>query len=232
MKLFCLLAILCGGANYWALAGEHPATPESAELKYEEPKYLTGAIYSPGDKQLLFRFKRVATRSGSTLKVQRDFTYPSGKLAAQERLTYEGDELVSYELDEMQTGASGSAKIRRTPHHPSAGRIEFRLSHWDALQRGEKLKCRYLGLPRRETVGFNFVIGPEFKQDGRDVLIIRMEPSSPFVAALVDPLVFSVEKAPPHHILQYVGRTTPKSQVGRKWCDLDAVTVFDWPSAR
>jgi hypothetical protein len=41
-----------------------------------------------------------------------------------------------------------------------------------------------------------------------------------------------MQKDPPHHVLQYVGRTTPKVEVAGKWKDLDAVTVFDWESAR
>jgi hypothetical protein len=59
-----------------------------------------------------------------------------------------------------------------------------------------------------------------------------MEPTSPVISALVDPIHFTMQKAPPHRILQYVGRTTPKIQAGGKWRDLDAVTVFDWDSAR
>ena len=51
-------------------------------MKYEEPKYLVGAIYAPGSEHLLFKFKRVATRTGATLNVRRNFTYPDGKLAA------------------------------------------------------------------------------------------------------------------------------------------------------
>jgi len=59
-----------------------------------------------------------------------------------------------------------------------------------------------------------------------------MGASSPIIAALVDPLYFTVEKVPPHRVFQYAGRTTPKIRTGGKWNDLDAVTVFDWDSAR
>jgi hypothetical protein len=48
----------------------------------------------------------------------------------------------------------------------------------------------------------------------------------------VDPLFFRMEMAPPHRTLEYTGRTTPKALVGGKFKDLDAVTVFDWGSAR
>jgi len=56
-------------------------------------------------------------------------------------------------------------------------------------------------------------------------------PGFPFVGTLVNPLVFTLDQAPPHRVLKYVGRTTPRTQVTGKWKDVDAVTVFDWKSA-
>ena len=215
----------------------------------------------PGGSTLLFRFQREAVRKGEKLDVRRDYTYPDGKLAARERAVYEGNDLMLYELQESQIGARGSARIRRIPGNPAKGTIEFQyskapgaapksntetlaentligdmvgpflVSHWTELCRGEKVKCRYIVVPRRETVGFTFVEDSEATGQKQDVVIIKMEATSLFVAVLVDPVFFTIEKAPPHHILQYAGRTVPKIQTGGKWKDLDAVTVFDWKSA-
>jgi hypothetical protein len=259
--LFWLAVMLSAGANGRQVVGAEIPKPGSGVLKYEEPKYLTGAIYAPDAKRLLFKFKPVASRSGSTLKVQREFTYPDGKPAARERVVYEGNRLVLYELHELQIGAAGSARIRRAADNPPGSTVEFEytkapgsrpkasaeaardntliadmvapflVSHWDALLRGEKVKCRYIVVPRRETVGFTFVKDSESTWQGRDVVIVRMEATSPFVATLVDPLFFTMEKAPPHHTLQYVGRATPKVLAGGGWKDLDAVMAFDWESA-
>jgi hypothetical protein len=228
---------------------------------YEEPKYLTGAIYAPDSDRLLFKFKRVASRSGSRLEVRREFTYPDGKLAARERVIYEGDALESVELEELQVGAVGSARIRRASDDAAKGSIEFEFgkepggrlkvrtegirekpliadmvgpflkSQWEALAHGEAVKCRYIVVPRKETVGFTFTKDAASTWHGRQVLTVRMEATSPFVAALVNPLVFTIEQAPPHRVLQYVGRTTPKIQAGGKWKELDGVTVFDWDSS-
>jgi hypothetical protein len=233
------------------------------ELKYEDPKVLRGSIYlQPFDgKKLLFNFQRVANRSGTTLRAQRSYTYPDGRLAVRERVVYEGDALVAYELEDLQTGAVGSARIRHAQDMRDQGNIRFQYrkrsgdrlsastedlrentliddmvgpflaSHWDELVRGEAVHCRLIVVAGRETVRFTFVKTSAPAGQGGDALTVRMEASSPFVAALVDPLVFKIEKAPPHHILQYFGRTTPKIQAGSKWNDLDAVTVFDLESA-
>src|SRR5882672_8206460 len=60
-----------------AAGGEAPS-------QYEQPKLLTGTIYEAksNHKRVLYKFKRTTTRSGSTLKVLREFIYPDGKVAA------------------------------------------------------------------------------------------------------------------------------------------------------
>ena len=63
---------------------------------------------------------------------------------------------------------------------------------------------------------------------GIPTLRLRMQASSFIIAQIVDPLFFVVEKAVPHRVLEYEGRTTPKRRDGNKWKDLDARTVYDW----
>ena len=258
-----LIPLMLGSAQ--TVSRAQAAQSPDAPLMYEEPKFLAGAIYSsdPDKAQLLFNFKRVATRSGSTLKVERDYTYPDGRLAARERVVYEGNALLSYDLEELQVGAVGFAKIqhpvgndakvggidfeyRKEPGSRPKSRFEslvdntlindmvgpFLVAHWEAFARAEKVKCRYVVVPRRETVGFSFSKTSDSVWQGHEVLIVKMEATSPFVATLVDPLFFTIEKAPPHRVFQYAGRTTPKINVRGKWKDLDAVTVFDWATSR
>ncbi len=226
-----------------------------------EAEFLTAEIYSkgPGQPTLLFRFKRTASRSGSTLNVLREFNYPDGTPAAREQVAYNEKGLASYELDEVQTHGHGTAKVLSNPSK-SSKRIAFSYtpdtttgaraktseealrpdtlvgdmvgpflaSHWNQLARGETVKCRYVVVPRRETVGFSFSKESESLWHGREVINVKMEPSSVIIAALVDPLHFAIEKSAQHRVLEVVGRTTPKIRSGNRWADLDAVTVFDW----
>jgi hypothetical protein len=253
---------LCVASSGFSALGAEVLESAVPKLKYEEPSYLTGTIYGVGSNQPLFKFQRVARRSGSTLKVQREFTYADGKLAVREHVVYEGDELILYEMEDLQTGAHGSATIQPDASRPAKAKIEFEygmkrndkpklhtenlredaliadmvggflLLHWDELMRGEKVKCRYIVVPRAETVGFTFEKDSESTWKGKPVLVVKMEATSRFIAALVNPLFFTIEKDAPHRVVQYIGRTTPKIQVGGKWKDVDAVTVFDWTSAR
>jgi hypothetical protein len=227
-------------------------------LRYEQPVQLTGSIYAGADRaKLLFKFTRKATRTGSRLNVLREFSYPDGRLAAREWVVYDGDFLTFFALEELQTEAKGSALIRRDPGNPATGAIEFNYvkpsghsggrreslqsdtlindmvapflaSNWPALLRGEKPKCHFIVVPRRETVSFSFSKESESQEGGHETVMIRMEPTSPVLRGLVEPIFFKMQKQPPHRVLEYIGRTTPKVQVGKGWKNLDAVTVFDW----
>jgi hypothetical protein len=239
-------------------------------FKYEEPKSLTATIYSLDRKAVLFKFSRRLTRSGNQLKVIREYAYPDGKLAARERVVYNGDDLQSYELQELQTGAYDRAIVRPNPDGSAGNVLSFEASknlasrgspkrrsetlqsdtlnydmvgpflaeHWDALVRGEEVKCRMIVAPRAETIGFRVVKESETQWQGGSagraatgsipIVILRMEPTSPIIRALVDPLHFKIEKDSPHRVLEYSGRTTLKIKSGNKWEDLDGITVFDW----
>jgi hypothetical protein len=190
----------------------------------------------------------------------REYKYPDGRLAARERVVYEGDELRFFAVEELQTGGRGSAAIERDAR--GNDKIDFTYSaepgsksklsseslrqdvlindmvghflavHWDSLARGEKARCRYIVLSRRETVGFTFIKTGECSVNGQPLVIIKMEPTSALLAPLVKPVYFTLERNPPHHVLQYVGRTTPKLKAGGQWTDLDALTVFDWKQSQ
>jgi hypothetical protein len=267
-RLLLLLPIACGVS-----ATANSQSPPV--FKYEEPKSLTATIYSRDRKTVLFKFSRHLMRSGANLEAIREYTYPDGKLAARERVVYNGDDLQVYEVDELQTGGFGRAIIKPDPNNPDRKVLSFEysndsashrspkrsseplrtdtlnndmvgpflVSHWDALANGQEVKCRMLVVPRRETVGFRFVKESESQWQGkpqiggsvghdatgsRPIVIFRMEPTSPVIRALIDPLHFKIEKEGAHRVLEYSGRTTPKVKSAKKWEDLDAITVFDW----
>src|ERR1017187_3859805 len=230
-----MAAILLGGwASQTTCSGDATNT-NGTPSKYEEPKLLMGTIYAQdsGRQQALFKFKRVATRSGARVSVLREYTYPDGKPAARERFVYDGDDLVSYALDELQIGAAGSVKVRRDAVTPARSVLlfdytkdlasgskpktstetlrndtltgdtvaPFLASHWGELLNEGMVKCRYIVVPRRETVGFTFAKESETTLQGRAVVIIRMEPTSLSIARLVDPVFFTVERDSPLRVL-------------------------------
>lgn len=208
-------------------------------------------------KKILFTFKRTATRVGDTVNVERQFVRPDGSVAAVENARYDGDRLVSFQMKEFQAKVSGAVEIAPDPKKPGQSQLTicygsglepkkgdtqklqpdtvvddtvypYMLMHWDALMQGDSVKFRFVSLEWERTFMFRFVKTGETQMNGRTVEQIKMEPTNYFVARLVDPLIFNVEKDAPHHIVSYIGRTTPRVKKGNSWKYLDAETVFDW----
>lgn len=231
------------------------ATAGEVVSKYEQPQFRTATIYDHNSnrKTVLFKLTRTFTEHGNEVKVAREFTTPQGKVAARERVTYHGDELVSCEVDDLQADGRGSAKVvreggqakivfefisgnkRKTGVEPfTADTVNNDMvnpclvAHWNELMSGKAVKCRYIALSRAETVGLEFMKIGETTARGMPVIIVKMVPSNFIIAAIVDPLIFTVEKNGQHRVLDYDGRTTPRIKVGDKLKDLDALTVFDW----
>jgi hypothetical protein len=243
------------------LARVDSVTAQSANpLKYEEPRHLSGTIYTADRKKALFNFSRSSVRTGNLLTVSRAYTYPDGSVAVREKVSYEGDRLREYDVEDLQLASHGSAKIVYDASDPSRSQIfyeylkdihsgkkpktdtepfrnnclmgdmvaPFLMDHWSDLLRGNEIKCRYIVVDRRETVGFTFVKDSEARRAGRNVIILKMFPTSRIIAAVIDPLFFTIEKDGQRRILEYTGRVPVKIKDGSKWKDIDGLTVFDW----
>jgi len=229
-------------------------TAAAADLDYEQPRSLAGTIFetASGTNKVLFTFTRTATRSNSAVHVTREFLYPNGTLAARELAVFDRGDLVSFQLDERQTGARGSATVRGSMLHfdwvEGAGasirkktdseKLQpntlvgdmipyFIAARWDELARGTPVNFRFIAQSRLETVGFKLVKEANVTWRGTPAIRLRMEPSSFLIAQIVDPLFFIVETDGAHRILEYVGRITPKAREGNKWKDLDARTIYE-----
>jgi len=251
------LALWCLGVLP-GLAADAASPVATTAYDYAEPKLLTGTLYAIGSerKTALFTFRRTATRSNSVVHVEREFFATNGALAAEEKVMYESNRLVSFEMREFQERVSGAIHIEPDPQNPDRQKLfigfgrgltppkgdaqklppdtliddtlyPFLLAHWDDLMRGDAVKFRFISLEWERTFEFRFVKAGESVQAGEPVVQIRMEPTGLFVARLVDPLIFTVEKNRPHRIRSYLGRTTPRIKKGKSWKYLDAETVFD-----
>jgi hypothetical protein len=151
--LFCvIMAGLPMGAA--AAPGQTQATLDD----HLEPRLLTGTIYETGvePKRVLFTFRRTATRSGPTVSVLREYHRPDGSLGARERVTYEAGKLASYELEELQAGASGKAVVRPDPARPGKEKFFFDYTEGEAGKAKKKSGDESL----QEDTLINDTIGP------------------------------------------------------------------------
>jgi hypothetical protein len=219
-----------------------------------QDEVLIGKIYAKDSKlqDLLFNFRRTATREGNKIRVTRTYSYPDGRIAAVEKATYDDRSLRSYTLIEKQIEAYGRAEIHGDADTGS-GQISFRYvkddetytevedlesttvvndnivpylhQHWEQLMQGGEVYLRYMVIPRTRTVGFNMIKSDETSWRGQPAVIIKMVPSNWFISLVVDPVYFTVLKSS-REVVQYEGRVTPKLKANGEWQDLDAVMVF------
>jgi hypothetical protein len=123
--LVLLLGWLPGVASLSAAPEAGPAG--SSATDYEQPKVLVANILPMAgqSRKALFRSRRAAVRSGTTVNVTCEYTYPDGSVAARDRIVYEGSQLASVETEEFQTGEKGVAVIRADPKNPARRKIFY-----------------------------------------------------------------------------------------------------------
>ncbi len=219
-------------------------TTHAAELRYTAKVY---ELDKPREK-VLFNYKSESENVGDTVIVNNHFTYPDGKLATHEEITFQKNGRVSlYKQDQAQIGAKGQIEI-------AGGKAKFTYTkdgktktatedagddfivgsqipleigaHWAELMRGDTFKRRLAVLDRCDSVGFNYSKEGEGEVDGKKAVIIKMKPSSFIIAALVNPLHFYMSPDG-QELFEIKGRTTVKrDKGGGKFGDLDADIIY------
>ena len=259
LVIHCVVWLALGWAHPRSgLAAEAGSPVASPVYDYANPTLLTGTLYAIGSdqKKVLFTFRRTATRSGSSVQVERQFLATNGTLAAVEKILYESNQFVSYQMQDFQARVSGAIQIESDPKDPDHQQIyishakglsavkgkaralepdtlmddtlyPFIMEHWDDLLQGKTVKFRFVSLEWERTFDFSLAKTGESTQNGRPVVEFTMKPTNFLVAAEVKPIVFTLEKNGSHRMLSYIGRTTPRVKSGKSWKLLDAETVFN-----
>jgi hypothetical protein len=215
---------------------------------------FTGKIYDQGShrEKPLYNLARTELRKGEQLIVDGVYATLEGKEAVREQTIMEGGKLRKYIFKQLQTGESGFLEIRGDKVFYSWTKdgetetdeddlepnlviapttIDYLARHWDRILKGDEIKVRFAVLERQGTVGFKFFKVGETKVDGKEAVRVKMKPTSFIVAALVDPLIFTLDKATVR-LLEIQGRTFPKKLVDGEWKDLDADITYQYASGR
>lgn len=253
-------------ALFWSclppgLAAEPVSSTASPAYDYAKPSLLTGTLYAIGSdrKQVLYTFRRTAVRSGNIVHVDRQFLLTNNTVAAEEKVLYESNQLVSFEMQDFQAGISGVIHIEPDPKNPGQQTIligcahsldppkgrartlqpdtliddtlyPFMMHQWSELMQGKTVRFHFVSLDWERTFEFELMRTGKSVQGGQPVVLLTMKPANIFIARLVRPIVFTVQANGSHLILSYIGRTTPRIRKGSSWKELDAETVFSYPA--
>lgn len=220
----------------------------TAAVAHAELRYTAQVYDEDSNKQkLLYNYKSESNQVGDEVVVTNQFTYPDGKVATTEEVTFIKDKKVRlYKQHQAQLNAEGTIEIgngkakftwtkdgKTKTDEEDAGadfivgsQIPLHIEdNWDKLMKGEKFKRRLAVLERLETVGFEFSKEKDAEIDGKKAVVIKMKPSSFIIAAIVSPIHFYMSPDG-GTLLEIHGRTTVKRDVNGKFKDLDATVVY------
>jgi len=208
-----------------------------------------GKVFEKNSHQqnLLFKVshKELITSDGHRI-INRVFSDPNGKVVATEDILTKDGKTIKLTLSQKQLGEEGVLEVhdgkafftytkdgktsnddeKATDNLVVSGTVvPYLQKNWPTILKGDEVGVRYAALDRKETVGFKFFKVEEKKMNGKDVIVVKMKPSSFIIAALVDPLFFTFTQDG-SELLELVGRTLPKIQIDGKWKDLDADIMF------
>ncbi len=103
-------------------------------------------------------------------------------------------------------------------------------SQWDRLLQGETVNVRYGATEMRETIGFNLSkedAPPFSSRVGTETLVVKMKPSSIFIAAVVPAMYFTFEKSGARRLLEFQGQALPRLAVDGKFKDVKVEAVYE-----
>jgi hypothetical protein len=197
-------------------------------------------------QKLLYTLIRKESGPADKLKTNIVFKDPSGKEVVREAALVSNGHVVRYSMEQLQLGEVGSLEVSDGKARFSFTRngktetseedavdnlitgpttMDFLERHWKELLAGETVSSRFAVIARKETVGFKFFKEAEEERGGRRVVRLKMKPTSIVIAALVDPLVFWIDRETVH-LVEVRGRTLPMARVGDRWKDLDAEILY------
>lgn len=236
--------IVCAFAP-WLMA--IAATPDAA--KYP-PVFKAKIVDRANREKLLYNYSHETKVEGEKRIVKNIFTSPEGAEVVVEDVEFDGARLKSYRQQQKQVGADGKVEVqgdrlvftlakggssstaseaRKDNFVVGPSLIPFLLERWEAVAAGKPIDVRFAVVDRKETLGFTLKKQKEIDRGGRRAFVVRMKPTSFVIAALVDPLYFTLD-AETGRLLELEGRVLPKKKVGEKWADLDAVTLYEYPN--
>lgn len=227
MRVFALLFSLCFFVT--AQAGEMLVKGEIFEPKAQFAKKIFNIDIKFESQEDVIK----------TAAVYRDL---QGHVAVEEYGVVKGDKLVSFDIDQKQSGEKGHIEVQgekilfsyekdgkkktaeeklRNPVLTNANFNMYVANHWKELSSGKEVDIRFAVWFRLETVGFKIFKVGEIQRGHQKLVQLRMKASSFVIAAIVDPLDFWYSEDG-QRLVELSGRVSPKILKNGEFKDLDA----------
>jgi hypothetical protein len=204
----------------------------------------TADLFDMEGKTKLFTLETERVDNGDSMDYTAVYKDLNGEIAAQEKGHSEKGVFATYESSRPGFGDSGKTYVKgdrlvfdyidhgklstgKVPFNPktlySGTLVPFLQNNIEKIKEGkEDLAFPYSVWFRKETITFKF----KFEKEEAGLLIFSMAPTNFLYRSLVNPIFFTIEKAPPHKLVSIKGRTLPRQKVGGSWREVDAFTKY------
>lgn len=223
----------------------------AADLSIESPRAV---LYKRGSNftKVLFRYEKSVSEVDGKKSVVSSFFHPDGKLALEEKINYRKDGSMQdywrmqHQIEEETKMEREGEKVRyyrkkkgeedrddekwRDDIITTDQMVSYVQEHWLEIIGGKELELRVLIPSRMDTVGFTVLKSKEEGDvKGKKTIIIRMQPTSMFIRAFVDPILFHYEAGDSKRLLMVDGRMAVKklSPEG-KYSDAHGQLLFEY----
>lgn len=231
----------------------------SPPLAFAELENLlsTGKVFYPTEsKDHSFLYESKTLIDGAREVIRTIYKDKEGKALVEEETLYQGGKLQKYVYRQLQMKEGGEIRVRgskvflefvNSEGKKKEDEIDWEENmtvptdlqkvvsqHWKELKAGESVKVRFLLVERQDDIGFKLFQEGETNYEGRKALKVTMKPSSFIIAALAPSFQLVIDEAPPHRILESVGRLPirvpevkePKAR--NDYIAIDAKLVLDY----
>ncbi len=202
-----------------------------------------GIVYDKEGKEKQFTYERYQEKKGDIMHDRAVYKDMDGDVLTVEKMQTKNGKLIRYDMDQKQlkqkawiTVEDGKATLNlkkfRKNNYPQTidlpdnfivglQIVSTIMDNWDKLAKGEDVDVELGVWHRQEAIGFE--LSKESKTD--DLFVVKMNPSSMFIRAVVDPLYFNFDPKT-KELVSYRGRSTPKEKRGRSYYDFDGITKY------
>ncbi len=204
---------------------------------------FTGEVFDLSGKEKKFTSEKYIDNDGEKQKDRTVYKDLTGQVVVEEKMETLNNKLVRYDIDQKQTNEQGWIEVKdnkvtfnhkkpKKNNYPKTSDlpenfvvspqiVPFIRDNWDAITSNKEIVIG-LGVWHRQEI-IRFTLNRE-KADGQNV-VVKMNPSSFFIRALVDPIYFTFDPVT-KNLLSYKGRTAPKEKKGDSFEDFDAITHY------
>jgi hypothetical protein len=218
-------------------------------LANAETLIATGTVFDKDKKEKVFTYERYQDQKGDLTFDRALYKTMDGEIATEEKMERRNGKIVRYDIDQKQLKQKGwivvegqkvtfNLKKFKKRNYPQTEDLKDNFimglqivdhvkKNWDELSSGKKKEISLGVWHRQEMITF------DLDKDDRSTnkeLVIKMNPSSMFIRALVDPIYFHFDRTT-KELSSYVGRVTPKMKRGRSYYDYDGYVTYQMVKA-